>query len=204
LLYIRTWGIMISKEVINLQFIRNMAESFSESFRSLKKVKVICCLSMLIALGVVLDFTSGIYLTPEIKVTFSFVAYGVAGALLGPVPAMICGALVDVIMWLIKPAGAFFPGYTLSAALTGLIFGVFLYKANGRSIFLLAPLSKLCVNVFINILLNTCWLRLFTGKAYIVLLGGRIIKNIAALPVEALILIFITMFVSKNRYRLMR
>ena len=125
---------MISKEVINLQFIRNMAESFSESFRSLKKVKVICCLSMLIALGVVLDFTSGIYLTPEIKVTFSFVAYGVAGALLGPVPAMICGALVDVIMWLIKPAGAFFPGYTLSAALTGLIFGVFLYKASGRSI----------------------------------------------------------------------
>lgn len=182
----------------------NIVEAFSDSFRSLKKIRVLCYLSMLIALGVVLDFTSGIYITPEIKITFSFVAYGVCGALLGPVPAMICGALVDVIMWLIKPAGAFFPGYTLSAMLTGLIFGLFLYRAEGKKIWLLAPLSKLCVNVLINIALNTCWLKIFTGKAYIVLLSGRIIKNIAAWPIESLILVLIIMFVSKNKKRLMR
>ena len=193
---------MTAKDVMLMRFVRNIINSVSESFISLKKIKILCCLSMLVALGVVLDFTSGIYITPEIKITFSFVAYGVAGALLGPVPAMICGALVDVLMWLIKPAGAFFPGYTLSAILTGFIFGIFLYKANGRSIIYLAPLSKLCVNVFINIMLNTCWLRLFTGKAYIVLLGSRIIKNIAAWPIESIILVFIIMFVSQNRHRL--
>ncbi len=185
-----------------MQIVRNITSAFAESLESLRKIRVLCALSMLIALGVVLDFTSGIYVTPEIKITFSFVAYGVAGALLGPVPAMICGALVDVLMWLLKPAGAFFPGYTLSAMLTGLIFGIFLYKAQGRSIFFLAPLAKLSVNVLINIMLNTCWLRLFTGKAYIVLLSGRIIKNIAAWPIESIILVFIIMFVSRNRHRL--
>jgi len=87
--------------------------------------------------------------------------------------------------------------------LTGLIFGLLLYKAEGKRIWLLAPLSKLCVNVFINIMLNTCWLKMFTGKAYVVLLGGRIIKNLAAWPVESLILVIIIMFVSRNKKRLM-
>jgi len=186
-----------------MQLVYHITAMFAESFHSLKRIRTLCYLSMLIALGVVLDFTSGIYITPEIKITFSFAAYAVSGALLGPVPSMICGALVDVIMWLIKPAGAFFPGYTLSAMLTGLIFGLLLYKAEGKRIWLLAPLSKLCVNVFINIMLNTCWLKMFTGKAYVVLLGGRIIKNLAAWPVESLILVIIIMFVSRNKKRLM-
>lgn len=195
---------MTPKEVMLMQYLYKIPGSFIESFKSLKKIRVLCCLSMLIALGVVLDYTSGIYITPEIKITFSFISHAVAGALLGPVPAMINGALVDLIMWIMKPAGAFFPGYTLSAALTGLIFGLFLYKAEGKKIFILAPLSKLCVNVFINMMLNTVWLKLFTGKAYIVLLGGRIIKNIAAWPIESIILVFIIMFVSRNRKRLMQ
>ena len=187
-----------------VELINNIFNNVVESYRSLKKVRVLCCLSMLVALGIVLDFTSGIYITPEIKITFSFLAIAASGSLLGPVPAMICGALIDLLMYLIKPAGAFFPGYTLSAILSGLIFGLFLYKASGRKIFFLAPLSKLLVNIFINILLNTCWLKIFTGKAYTVLLGARIIKNLAAWPVESVILVLIIMFISKNRLRFIK
>lgn len=187
-----------------MEYISRTLKHFSESYRSLKKTRVICCLSMLTALGIVLDFTSGIYITPEIKVSFSFIAIAAAGSLLGPAPAMICGALIDIIMYIIKPAGSFFPGYTLSAVLAGLIFGLFLYKANGKKVFLLAPASKLCVNIFINILLNTCWLKIFTGKAYVVLLGARIIKNLAVWPVESVILVLVIMFLSKNRHRLIK
>lgn len=177
-------------------------KTIPESFRGLRKVRTLCYLSLLIALGIVLDLTSGIYITPEIKITFSFLATAVCGALLGPVPAMLCGGLVDVLMWVIKPAGAYFPGYTLSGMLTGLIFGLFLYKAAGKKIWILAPASRLCVNVFVHILLNTCWSVIFTGKGYMVLLAGRIIKNIAAWPVEAILLSVIILFVSKNRHRL--
>ena len=187
-----------------MKLINILRKNVLESYRGLKKVRVLCCLSMLIALGIVLDFTSGIYITPEIKITFSFLAIAVAGSLLGPVPAMICGALIDILMYLIKPAGAFFPGYTLSAILSGLIFGILLFKADGKKILFLAPLSKLLVNLLINILLNTCWLKIFTGKAYTVLLGARIIKNLAAWPVESLILVLIIMFISKNRHRLIK
>lgn len=189
---------------MHLRLIRTLYMNFAESYRNMKRIRVLCCLSMLVALGIVLDYASGIYITPEIKVTFSFLAEAVAGALLGPVPSMICGALIDVIMWLIKPAGAFFPGYTLSAILTGLIFGVFLYKADVKKIIILAPLSKLCVNVFVNIMLNTVWLQIFTGKAYIALMSARIIKNLAAWPVESAVLVLIIMFVSKNRHRLIK
>lgn len=189
---------------MRLYILKNLCSNIAESYFSLKKIRVLCCLSMLIALGIVLDFTSGIYITPEIKITFSFLAIAVSGALLGAVPAMICGALIDLIMYVIKPAGAFFPGYTLSAVLTGLIFGVFLYKAEGKKIFVLAPVSKLCVNVFVNILLNTCWLKIFTGKAYMVLMSARIVKNVAIWPIESIILILIVLFVSKNRRRLIK
>ena len=86
----------------------------------------------------------------------------------------------------------------------GMIFGVFLYKAEGKKIFVLAPVSKLCVNVFVNILLNTCWLKIFTGKAYMVLMSARIVKNVAIWPIESIILILIVLFVSKNRRRLIK
>ena len=187
-----------------MEIINKVYKSVSDSYRDLKQIRVLCCLSMLVALGIVLDFTSGIYITPEIKITFSFLAIAVAGSLLGPVPAMICGALIDLLMYLIKPVGAFFPGYTLSAILSGLIFGIILYRQQGKKVIFLAPLAKLLVNIFINILLNTCWLKIFTGKAYTVLLGARIIKNIAAWPVESVILVFIVMFISKNRHRLIK
>ena len=160
--------------------------NFKDSLKGMKKLRTLAACAMLLALAVVLDYF----------------AIAACGMLFGPVPAMICGGLEDVLMWLIKPAGMFFPGYTLSSMLAGLIYGLCLYRRSGKNLYIMAPVSKLLVNILVNILLNTYWSVLFTGKAYVVLLSSRVIKNIAALPIESAILIAVMVFLNKNRSKL--
>ena len=184
-------------------FLKRIADDFICSIKELRKMRTLSACAMLLALAVVLDYFAGFYLTPTIKISSSFVAIGACGMLFGPVPAMIVGGLQDVLMWVIKPAGMFFPGYTLSSVLGGLIYGLCLYRREGRRLYIMAPVSKLLVNVFVNILLNTCWSMIFTGKAYILLLGSRALKNAIAWPVESAILIAMMVFLSKNRKKLL-
>jgi ECF transporter S component (folate family) len=179
-----------------------MFDDFRESLRGMKKTRTLAACAMLLTLAVVLDYFASFYLTPTIKISLSFIAIAACGMLFGPVPAMICGGLQDVLMWLIKPAGMYFPGYTLSSVLAGLIYGLCLYRRSDKKLYIMAPISKLLVNLFVNLLLNTCWSMMFTGKAYLVLLPGRAIKNLAALPVEAAILIAVMIFLNKNRSKL--
>lgn len=174
-----------------------------DSIKGMRKMRTLSACAMLLALAAVLDYFASFYLTPTIKISSSFVAIGATGMLFGPAPAMIVGGLQDVLMWVIKPAGVFFPGYTLSSVLGGLIYGLCLYRREGKRLYVMAPVAKLLVNVFVNILLNTCWSMIFTGKAYIVLLGSRAIKNAIAWPVESAILIAIMVFLSKNRTKLL-
>ena len=44
----------------------------------------------------------------------------IAGALYGPVASLLVGALGDIISIMLVPTGAFFPGFTISGALTRL------------------------------------------------------------------------------------
>lgn len=176
---------------------------FTDSVKGMKKMRTLAACAMLLALAVVLDYFASFYITSTIKISSSFIAIAACGMLFGPVPAMICGGLQDVLMWLIKPVGMFFPGYTLSSVLGGMIYGLCLYRRSGKRLYIMAPVSKLLVNLFVNILLNTYWSMIFTGKAYIVLLSSRVIKNLAALPVESAILIAVMVFLSKNRSKML-
>ena len=187
-----------------LAVFKRIASDFIGSAVEFKKLRTLVACAMLLALGVALDYFGSFYLTPTIKITSSFLAIAIVGLLFGPISAMICGGLLDVIMWLIKPAGVFFPGYTLSALIGGMIYGLCLYRRAGKALFIMAPLSKLLVNVFVNMIINTYWSFLFTGKAYLVLLPARALKNIALWPIESALLIAVAFFISKNRNRLIR
>ena len=58
--------------------------------------------------------------------------------------------------------------------------------------------AKGLINVLVNILLNTCWSMIFTGKAYLVLLSTRVVKNLVLLPAEALLLMALILFLKKH------
>ncbi|MGI6238694.1 MAG: folate family ECF transporter S component [Christensenellales bacterium] len=184
--------------------VRRIAVDFAQSSRDLRRLRTLAACAMLLALGVALDYFGSIYISPTIKISSSFLAIASVGLLFGPVPAMICGGLLDVIMWMIRPAGLFFPGYTLSAVLGGLIYGLCLYNRAGKALFYMAPIAKLLVNLLVNLCLNTYWSMLFTGKAYIALFPARALKNLIAWPIESALLIVIVLFLSRNRARFLR
>ena len=87
------------------------------------------CISMigvLVALEIVLSrFTIH---TWNLKIGFSFVPVVVAAIFYGPLAAGLVGAIGDILSAVLFPVGAFFPGFTFSAFLTGIVFGVLLKK----------------------------------------------------------------------------
>ena len=62
------------------------------------------------------------------KIGFAFVAVFVGAYLYGPVAGAVVGGLGDFLGAILFPIGAYFPGFTLNCALTGVVMGLLLYK----------------------------------------------------------------------------
>ena len=101
---------------------------------------------------------------------------------------------------MIKPTGPYFPGFTLTTALTGLVFGLFLYK--GQTKLWRMAAAKVLINLLLNLLLNSLWLKLLYGSAFWAMLPTRLVKNAALLPIEIallwLILVPVRKYLMKN------
>ena len=63
--------------------------------------------------------------TWNLKIGFTFLPIAVAAILYGPVAGGFVGAIGDVVSAVLFPVGAYFPGFTLTAYLTGAVFGFF-------------------------------------------------------------------------------
>lgn len=178
---------------------------FKQSLKELKSIKTVVLCGLLIALAAAIEAANPLNLGEMLKVRLDFAATAVMGFVAGPVASMIAAAVGDVVRYIIKPAGgAFFPGYTLSAAVGGFIYGAFLYKKNKKffkkkivDVAVKCFGAKLCINIFVNLVLNSIWISMTTGKALAVLMPMRIIKNAVALPLEVVILTAVIYFVDK-------
>ena len=114
--------------------------------------------ALLIALDVVFTRVLAIN-TPLMKIGLGFTAVAVSAMLYGPLWAALTAGLGDLIGALMFPTGAYFPGFTLTAALTGLIFGLFLYRREGK--WLRAFLAALTNSFFVTLALNTLLIAVF-------------------------------------------
>ena len=83
--------------------------------------------AMLVALGIVLSFVR-IPLSQVTEITLTGLPIALGGYLFGPLTGFVIGALVDGGGCLIAPKGPYFPGFTLSSGLIGLIYGLLLYR----------------------------------------------------------------------------
>jgi len=111
--------------------------------------------------------------------------------LLGPKWSIMIAVLGDIIGAILFPMGSFFIGFTISAALTGLIYGIFLYKGGKKKIsdmnFLFRIIiSSVLVLLVVNLLLNSYWLNIMLNKAWKTLVSARLIKELIMLPVQVL------------------
>ena len=164
---------------------KRLKELFLASSKEMKNLKCITLLAMFGAISIVLGYFT-LMPTQTIKVTFTFLPNEFVYYLFGPVTGAFFGAAMDILTYIVRPTGPFFYGFTISAILNGLLYGMSLYKR---------PLSLkriLIVNLIqtltINLLLNTYWLSLLYGNAFFVLLPARVVKAAIMLPIESIML----------------
>ena len=132
--------------------------------------------------------------TPIMKIGLGFFAVAVCGALYGPVWAAICGGTADLIGSLLFPTGAYFPGFTLTAALTGVIFGTLLRPFFKPKALAAAAMNSICV----SFLANTFMISYITGSPYKELLLARAVQLLVMLPLQAVLLILVLPAVLKR------
>lgn len=180
---------------------------FASSAAELRTPRCLTLTALLIALNVVMDLLNlRIQLTPELRVGFGFLCNATIGMLFGPVVGMTAGFCTDVLGYLVNQGGGFyFPGYTLTAIVGGLIYGLWLYQPGRARVRMLSGEGRLgrivrvigakaSINLFCNICLNTLWLTMTGGKALSLLLPARALKNVLLLPFECVLLFFVTEF----------
>lgn len=168
-----------------------LKQIFVSSYHELKNIRSLTTMGMLLAIRIILSIFVTLPINDSLKIGMSFVATAILGMLYGPVSAGIVSGIADILQAFIKPTGPFFPGWTISAALGGMIYGVLLYKNDFKKPINYIPkiiFAKSLINIFVNAFLGTFWLKVSLGKAMNALFIPRLIKNISLLPFEALIL----------------
>ena len=156
--------------------------------------EVLVTSAFMIALSVVLSKMLSINIS-ILRIGFGFLPIAILAILYGPVVAGISYGIADLLGAWILPTGAPFYGFTVSAVLTGLIFGFFLY---GREVTpLRALMASALVCLVVNLLLNTFWLTFIVGKGFTTLLASRFIKELVAIPIMTFLILVVDKSVVK-------
>ncbi|MBR4020165.1 MAG: folate family ECF transporter S component [Firmicutes bacterium] len=116
----------------------------------------------------------------NLKIGFSFTAVFVAAYLYGPVYSAVVAAIADLLGASLFPSGAFFPGFTVTAILSGIVFGVFLYKQQTP---VRIGAAVLIDQLILGLLLNSYWISVLYGSPYVPLLATRAVQCLIMIPV---------------------
>lgn len=153
-----------------------------ESYLELKNIRTITTCAMFGAISIVLGYFT-IQIGDFLKIGFSNIPNQIVAYLFGPVLAPVFGGAMDIVKYLIKPVGGFFPGFTITAILAGMINGCFLYRK--KMTWKRAFIVNLIVIVICDMILNTYWLSILYGKGFLTLLPLRGFKNLIMWPINS-------------------
>lgn len=124
----------------------------------------------------------------NMSIGFSFVSLMLCGILLGWGWGGVCGALADFIGAILFPFGPYFPGFTLTAFLSGAIFGVIglIARKNYSRIKFIAVSSLLLIfkETVCSLLLNTYFILLLYGGEFLPIMLTRLPVSIVTLILE--------------------
>jgi len=154
-------------------------------------VTLVTC-ALLVAIQIVLVRFCSIQ-TPFQRISFGFVPMSMAGIMFGPFYSCVVAALADFLGAILFPTGgAFWPGFTIVAAFTGLAYGILYEKPgsfhNTRQWFTRLIVAELVVNLFVNVVLGTINLYFMYGVGAFANIPVRLAKNIVMIPIEIVII----------------
>lgn len=152
-----------------------------------RNVRVLAFSGLVCAMAMVLE-TMPIYLLgPTLKIYFSFLAVSLGCMCYGPLVGIMAGAVIDSVGFLISSYGEpYFPGFMISAMLSGLIYGVMLYRRKPTVWRII--LTRLIINYGINVLLGSVWKAMLYGKGYLYYATSGLVKNTIMLPIEVFLM----------------
>ena len=132
----------------------------------MSSVKKLTFAGLLVAIDVLFTRFLAFYLPGDIvRVSLQFLAHGLCGWILGPLWSLGSAVAGDLLGMAVNSAGrAYLPGYTLSAALSGLLYGLILYKRKPGIIPAAAAVG--CVTLFVSLGLNSLWSMVYFEKAW--------------------------------------
>ncbi len=145
-------------------------------------------LGLLTAVSIVLTRIFG-FVVPvagvgALRLSFGEIPIILAGVLFGPAGGALTGLASDLIGYMINShGGAFFPGFSLSAALTGFIPGWILYKRRESLGLWQVGATVLVTDLITGVFLNTLWLTILYGQGFFVILPMRLLARLVTLPV---------------------
>ena len=185
IIYLEIFLIHISGGVFFMQFFSKDAFAFRDQLRNMKKPQSLCLCGLFVAAYVALSFFS-IKMTQYLEFRFAFLALAAAAAYGGPVMGMTAGIAGDIISFFAAPqTSGFFPGFTLSYAILGFLFGLILYRSK------ITPLRVFWASFAefaVACSLNTIWLHFMFGMEWKYLFTIQLVKNVISLGVNAILL----------------
>ena len=156
----------------------------------MSKTKKIILSAMLLAVSIILSRFISIK-TQLLVISLNFIPIMLSAIWLGPKYSTLIAALSDLIGAILFPFGSYFPGFTLSAAITGLVYGLFLYKKSGEEITEIKFILKLIISSvlvlgIVNILITSVWLHMLYGSAFAVIISSRVLTQLIMLPIQVI------------------
>jgi len=137
-------------------------------------VKSLTTLGVLTAMQIVLGSLLSVqFLTT--KIAFAFIVVAITARLFSPLVTAGSTALAYFLGMLLFPKFTFFPGFILTAFLTGLVFG---YAFQHQTSLTRILIANLIVTFILNLGLNSLWLHLMYLTPWLALLTTRGIQEV--------------------------
>ncbi len=142
-------------------------------------LRLVVC-GMMIAVDVVLARLASLN-TATSRLGLALFAVAIVARSYGPAAAVVVHGLSDIIGAVLFPNGPYFPGFTVTAVLIGLIYGLCFYRAVNWWRIAVAVVGT---QIVCTLCLNTLWLSIMLGKPFWVYLPGRLIQSAITTPVQ--------------------
>ena len=161
-----------------------------EAAAEVRRTRSMAFAALMVAAAIVLSYFSiPVPVNENLKISFGFLARSTCALVCGPVLGLIYGFVEDILGFILKPSGAFFPGYTLTTMLGMLIYALSFYRA--RITVARIFLAKLLANVM-NVFLGSLWSSiLYTSRGYWLYVADSAVKNALTLIPQTIMLVLL-------------
>lgn len=160
------------------------------SLRGVFKTRNLVVMALMVALHIILRQLTSVYITPTFRaLSFAYIPGVMVATLYGPWAGIAFGFVVDLVGFISKPVGFYFPGYAVSEMVINFIFAVALFEKPVTV--KRAVLAQLAVVITVYFGLNFLWNVIMYGAvASKYFTGARLVSNLIQLPMHAALIAF--------------